>query len=149
MASKTFERHIKAIHDNAVTATNVIGLRKIFNAQSRRDRGYRDNVNPKIEPQEVEVLAQALWRFTPTVRGKLHTTGLDRLLDPRYARRWSERERAIIADLDHFRLVGFHQWDGRSYTPIYRAYSRRGDSFAYIHPSWQSGGRGPEVVDGY
>lgn len=143
----TFQRHMAAIDANAVTKSNIIGLRKIFNRLARQDARLSVGKNPKIEPGQAAALMNAIIEKTPKVVGDLHLTGLKVLRNRRYARRWTSYQTDVISNLDHFELVGFEQLEQNGgNTPIYRAVTRSGKSFTFINPSWQSGGDGPEVI---
>jgi hypothetical protein len=145
--SKTYRRHLAAIEADAVTKSNIIGLRKIFNMQTRRDlRLSVSRTAPRITEAEVRLLADAIAINQPRVTGELHDSGVKLLQNPRYRRRWTKAEAAIIADLDHFRLAGFEDHRMGQHTPVYRAFSKDGRSFAFWNIPWQSGGDGPHAI---
>lgn len=146
--SATGKRHLQAILGDSITKSNVIGLRKILNAQWRKDRNYSvSRTGAKIGAWEVAELEETLASREPKVIGDLHATGLKLLQSKRYRKRL-ERVADIIANLDCFRLTGFQEagsYNG-NHTPVYRAVARDGRSFTFINVPWQSGGNGPEVL---
>lgn len=143
----TYQRHLAAINAGRIEKTNIIGLRKIFNALARKDAGLSvGRMSPKISDGEAAALMDAIIAKLPRVVGPLHDSGLKVLRSPRYAKRL-RNVAGIIATLDHFELAGFDQL-GRygGNTPLYRAVSRSGGSFTFRNVAWQSGGNGPEVI---
>lgn len=145
----TAKKHMKAICGGSVEKTNIIGLRKIFNAQWRKDMGYSvSRVAPNVTAKEVADLHRALERNQPKVTGELHASGLKLLQDRRYRHRL-EDVRDIIANLDCFRLIGFTEIDtgcgGGNHYPVYRAIAKDGRKFTFYNVPWQSGGDGPQL----
>lgn len=142
--------HMAAIVSGAVTKTNVIGLRKILNADIRRSHGWSvSSTCPKYTHDEAVALERALLEHRPVVTGELHETGLTLLRSPRYKRRLAG-VKPIIDALDFFRLVGFDRI-GRSdqYTvPVYEAHAGK-QFFTFRNIPWQSDGNGPEIVPYY
>lgn len=138
--------HMAAIQSGQITKTNVIGLRKILNANARRVRGYSvSSTCPKYTPAEVEALERALARRKPRVVGRLHETGLKLLQSKRYRKRLAPVA-AIVAKLDSFRLVGFDMIDHDMHAiPIYEARAGR-KAFVFRNVPWQAGGNGPEII---
>lgn len=146
MLSKTYARHLKAIGSGEVTKSTVIGLRKIFNAQARKDSGWSvSSVAPKITGDEVSALDNAIATHQPRVTGELHNSGVKLLQNRRNRSRFTAEQLKIIAALDHFRLVGFEFYDSLHCVPLYRAFSRDGRKFLFRNVPWQSGGKGPEA----
>ena len=145
----TYQRHLAAINAGRIEKTNVIGLRKIFNAQARKDAGLSvSRTSPKITDGEAAALMDAIIAKLPRVvkDGELHFGGLKALLNPRYTKRLRDVA-TIIASLDHFELAGFDQlnrYGGN--VPLYRAVARDGSHFTFRNVAWQSGGNGPEVI---
>lgn len=142
--SATYLRHLKAIKADAVTKTNVIGLRKALNHQARLDRRLSGN-RCNVTPQEVQWLEEALERDQPRVVGELHDSGLKLLQSRRYRKRL-EAVADIIANLDCFRLIGFEMIDDLHHVPVYRAIAKDGRKFKFRNVAWQSGGDGPEIL---
>lgn len=143
----TMKRHMKAICGDAVEKTNIIGLRKIFNAQWRKDRGYSvSRVAPNITPEMVADLRNAIAERQPKVMGELHESGLKLLRDRRYKSRL-ESVRDIIDNLVCFRLIGFTEAGeyGGNHVPVYRAIAKDGSKFTFYNVAWQSGGDGPQL----
>lgn len=140
-------RHIAAIRAGEVTATNVIGLRKAFNALEReRQIGRKVKGAPTFG--EVDEATVLMHEHAPRVTGELHDTGLKTLRNPRYAKRFDEFTRLMIEDYAlEFRLVGYSYLGrrGEYSLPVFKACSRHG-SFLFRNLSWQSGGDGPEIV---
>jgi hypothetical protein len=144
------QRHRDAISAHQVTATNVIGIRKAINLVKRRANGWSV---PKSAPtdEDVEALEDALEHRKPRVVGELHETGLKLLRDPRYAKVFDSLERSIIEDATaHFHLIGFERIGrrGEYAVPVYRITGKNG-SFNFRNVPWQSGGKGPEVVENF
>lgn len=142
-----------AIHAHEITKSNVIGIRKAINAAERRSRGWSTRNNPApMTFEEWDALEAALASERPKVTGELHDSGLAVLRNPRYRKRWDDRQKAIIASLSHFWLVGFERIGSHNQyaTPIYEAWGRNQwgslDSFKFINIPWQSGGDGPEII---
>jgi hypothetical protein len=133
--SKALSRHHAAITMGNVTKTNVIGLRKLFNAAARLEAGHdaRENVNGA----QIAVLRDALALHEPWVAGELVASGLKLLSSPRWRKRFNDAEQAVIADLDGFKLVRFDWIDSLHVTPVYRACGRNGGSFLFRNLPWQ------------
>jgi hypothetical protein len=144
------KKHMKAICSDSITKSNVIGLRKIINAQWRKDRGYSvSRVSPNITREEVQDLIAAMDRNQPKVIGELHDSGLKLLQDRRYRKRLKSVA-DVIANLDCFRLIGFQEAGeyGGHHVPVYRAIAKDGSKFTFYNVPWQSGGDGPQLVMG-
>lgn len=149
--SKTFVRHLRAIQSGTITKSNVIGLRKIFNAQWRRDNGYSVSVTaPAVTAEEVDALRRSIEQEQPCVAyGPLHASGVKLLRDQRYAKRWTEGQARIIANLTGFRLVGFIEHERGQFVPAYKVFAEIDGKFAgfrFYNVAWQSGGDGPQVI---
>lgn len=141
--------HMAAIKSGKITKTNVIGLRKILNADARRVNGWSaSSTSPKYTRDEVIALENALERHKPRVTGELHNTGLALLQSRRYRKRLADVQ-GIIDKLDSFRLVRFDRIGNRdeNAVPVYRACAGR-KFFTFRNIPWQSGGNGPEIVMG-
>jgi hypothetical protein len=145
--SKFYIRHLKALGSGEVTKTNIIGLKKALNAQRRKNNNWSiSRTSPKVEADELASLIDAVYDHQPVIVGELHDSGLKLLRSPRNRRRFTDRQREIIDQLDHFRLVNFGDVDGRIVTPVYRAVAKDGRSFKFRNVPWQSGGNGPEIL---
>lgn len=155
--SKTFEKHLAAINRGEVTRSNIIGLRKAFNAYDRASRGYSvSRTAPVITDRQIDMANAQIERVQPTVIGQLHESGLKVLRNPRYAKRWTDEQRAIINyPLVTFRLVRF-DWIGPRFShcvPVYKAVGdERMGSFTFRNIPWQSAWSlgeedGPRVVE--
>jgi hypothetical protein len=148
----TFQRHMAALQAGQVTKTNVIGLRKAINAHEiYNGRGTAVTFN------ELDALETQLSNRSPDVTGELHESGLKVLRSPRYAKRWSEAQRAIIDRLEKFQLVRFdrigsnRRWQA---VPVYRAVASTGQSFCFRNIPWQTAyymgeESGPVAVEEY
>jgi hypothetical protein len=144
--SATYKRHLAAINGDAVTKSNIIGLRKAFNAQARKDQRLSvSSVSPNITADEIAWLQNAIAVNQPRVIGDLHDSGLKLLQGKRYRNRFTEGQKEIIDSLDHFRLAGFEWIDSLHCVPVYRAIARDGRKFLFRNVAWQSGGNGPEI----
>lgn len=152
-SDKAFHAHLDAIRAGEVTKTNVIGLRKTLNAAERISAGYSVSITTPKAAYDHDALAdmtQALHDLKPRIVGALHDSGVKMLQSKRYAKQLANYA-DIIAELDHFRLVGFEMIGSRLMKafPVYRAYARNGTSFAFYVIPWQSGGNGPEITFNY
>ena len=149
--NKTLQGHLDAIMAGAVTKTNVIGLRRAINLMERGGNGWRVPSYVDVGYRaDVAVVEDSLDNFSPspTVTGDLHESGLKVLRNPRYKSRWTPNQAAVIAELDHFKLVRFERIGSRGEyaVPVYRAVGFSGLGFNFMNIPWQSGGKGPEVV---
>jgi hypothetical protein len=157
----TAKRHMRAICGDAVTKSNVIGLRKILNAQARKDAGLSiSRVAPAVTAKEVADLVRAMEERQPRVVGELHDSGVKllRAAAKRYRSRFTEETRAAMESVAYFRLIGFVAHSDLQFVPAYRVFSAAGPAregygegqprphFAFYNPSWQSGGNGPEIL---
>jgi len=150
MSDKTYRAHLTAIHSGQVTATNVIGIRKAINARAWCDLVRRYHGKLPMTAYQLSEIRAAIYRKRPRVTGTLHETGLAVLRNPRYRKRFDERQTSIIHAPDaHFTLEGFEWITERTVTPVYAVWARQGDvlqGFTFRNIPWQSGGKGPEVV---
>jgi hypothetical protein len=141
--SPTIKKHLAAIEAGQVTKSNVIGIRKALNAAERARYGYGNGAtSPRVDPQgnDTSELLRAIRRHEPEVTGALHESGLKVLRSPRWRKRWTEREAAIIERLYRFSLVRFDfiGRDGLHAVPVYRAIASTGQSFLFRNIPWQS-----------
>jgi len=145
--SKSFQAHIDAIANGIVTKTNVVGLRRALNNYERIRHGWSPNRDTPIDTDEMERVTEMLGELKPRVTGELHDTGKTLLQNKRY-RRQLESVAEIVADIDHFKLIGFDYIGRHSEyaVPVYRAYDTKGKSFPFRNVPWQSGGNGPEIL---
>lgn len=135
----TLEKHASAIERGAITKSNVIGIRKLINAAERRGQGYSVSRTAAVATvTETLALRRLIAEREPRVQGELHESGLKVLRNPRYAKRWNEREATIISRLHHFRLVGFDIVGRDHATPVYRAVDPVGQSFIFRNIPWQT-----------
>lgn len=146
LLGKVAKRHVRAICQEQFSRSNLIGVRKMLNANARR--GQRLSVGstaPNVRPEEVEQLLDAIRVWQPRVTGELDEGGRKLLRSRRHAKRLAP-VLPIIETLDHFRLIGFEWVDSLHCVPVYRAVSTSGDSFKFRNVPWQSGGEGPEIL---
>lgn len=148
--SATAKRHLRAICGNAVTRSNVIGLRKAFNHCARLDQGLSGN-RSAVTQEEAKRLDSALAEKQPRVVGELHDSGLKLLRDPRYKKLWTPEQAAAIERLAFFRLLPFTYLDALHCVPTYRAFTDSGPAFAFYHVPWQAAlygdfDAGPHIV---
>lgn len=148
MSLKAIARHMAAVTAGRVEKTNVIGIRKAINELER------NAYNPPEITDALFELEQAIVKRRSVVVGALHDSGLKVLRNPRYAKRWTQRQQLTISNLDHFELIRFDRVGsrGRYGMPVYRAVSRSGGSFAFRNIPWQTAyysglDDGPRVVD--
>lgn len=146
MAKKlsALQRHMATIKTGEVTKTEVIGIRKAMNAFNLdSERGKESNVSFR----ELEQISELLWNIRPIVKGDLHDSGVELLQRKRY-RRQLESVAEIVADISHFRLIGYHEDGGRVLKayPVYRCFDHKGKSFPFYVIPWQSNGNGPVVA---
>jgi hypothetical protein len=150
----TLKKHLEAIKSGAITKTNVIGLRKAFNTNARLIRGYSCGVtSPRVTVNDVAEINQAIALNEPRVSRELDASGRKVLQDRRYRKHWTESQARIIATLDHFRFVGFHEIDRAHFVPIYKAIAP-GGSFNFIVIPWQTAyafglQSGPQVIGSF
>lgn len=145
---KTAKKHFDAIQRDSVTKTNIIGIRKLLNATSRKTQGYSISCTaPKASFADADEILAAIHKTKPIVSGELHASGLRLLRNKRYKRRL-QKVAAIVADILCFRLVGFEEIDGSKWYPVYEAIAKNGARFSFYHIPWQSGGEGPEILTG-
>lgn len=134
----TLEKHRTAVMAGVVSKANVTGIKKLINAAERREQGYStSSTAPKATVTETLELRRLIAEREPAVAVDLHASGLKVLRNPRYAKRWNERGRAIIDRLSSFRLVGFDIVGHGNAVPVYRAISRLGPSFIFRNIPWQ------------
>ena len=145
MSKRPAEKHLAAIESGTVEKSNVIGLRKLFNAADRLTCGYSvSRTAPRIRDGDDELLMDAIQCRQPRIVGELHDTGLKLLRSARYRKRLAPVA-GIIARLDHFRIVSF-DYTGSGHVPVYEAVADDGRSFTFRNVPWQSGGDGPELL---
>ena len=142
----TMQKHLAAIQAGEVTKTNVIGIRKALNHVDRMSRGRPGNCS-SATPAETDAVMSAIWETQPRVTGDLHESGLEVLRSPRYRKRLASVQPVIDA-LESFHLVDYDEVAGGYYVPVYEARSP-GGSFTFRNVPWQSGGDGPEVLNGW
>lgn len=142
-----FKKHLDAIRAGKITRSNIIGMRKAFNAYERKDRGYSVSVTAsQMTFDEYDQATQAIGFHKPRVIGELHEGGLKVLRSKRYAKRLAPVA-DIIAGRLHFRLIGFEWLDNTHCVPVYQAIDgASGRSFKFRNVPWQSGGQGPEIL---
>lgn len=137
----TIKKHLAAIEAGAVTKTNVIGIRKALNVAERQYQSLSTSrTSPRVSNEDASELLRAIRRHEPEVTGELHESGLKVLRSPRWRKRWTEREAAIIERLYRFGLVRF-DFIGRdrlNAVPVYRAIASTGESFLFRNIPWQS-----------
>jgi hypothetical protein len=135
-SEKSIRRHLAAVQSGTVTKTNVIGIRKAINELER------NAWNPPELTDALFDLECAMQERRPRVAGELHESGLKVLRNPRYAKRWTDAQRAIINyPLLEFRLVRFDRVGsrGRYSIPVYQAIGdERMGSFTFRNIPWQT-----------
>jgi hypothetical protein len=149
--SKTIEKHIALLRSGKVDKATVAGLRRALNNHERAERGYSVSstaANMTAEERDV-ILDEILYKHPALVVGELAETGKALLQSKRYAKQLASVA-YIIADIDHFTLVGFDYIGqyGDHVCPVYRAHNTKGESFPFRNVPWQSGGNGPEIMSG-
>lgn len=141
------QKHLDAIASGEVCQTNIVGMRKILNHVARLRKGYSAH-RSNATLADGRAIEKALAACSPMVVGDLHQSGLERLRAPRYAKRWNDAQRAIIRNEPNFYLVWFDWIDPLHCVPVYCVQSPGGQSFLFRNIPWQSGGDGPEVLEG-
>lgn len=135
--------HLEQIKSGKVTRSNVIGIRKAYNAIEMG--GYRSITAPKMTSDELSEILTQLDRVRPLCKGELHDMGLKVIRNKRY-----KNVLPVPGDeVDHFRLIGFEGFKSGNwkYTPEYSAHDKAGNLlFTFVNRSWQSGGNGPELT---
>jgi hypothetical protein len=141
----SYEKHMAAIVSGEVTKTNIIGIRKALNANSRRERGYSiGRCSPQLTFEQCDELLSAIHKYQPRVVGELHDGGIAVLRNKRYAKQLAAYA-PLIATVVYFRLVDWQEWKDGYWTPVWEAVSPD-KSFHFVNVPWQSGGNGPEIV---
>lgn len=146
--TRPIELHIAAIKSGNVDKSNVIGIRKALNAFERKSHGWSlGRTSPDITIEEARAVHELLSEHKPRVVGELHDSGLAMLQSKRYRKQLASVA-DIIAELDHFALVGYEAIGrhGEYFVPVYRARGTSGRSFPFYVIPWQSGGNGPEIA---
>ncbi len=139
------QKHIEAIKAGAVTKTNIIGIRKVFNADNRRRAGYSvSRTAPTFTGEELRELAATIHEIAPVVQGELHDSGVKVLTSPRYRKQLQSVSDRIESGIQAFRLVDYWEERGNVY-PVYQVQTPRG-FFRFFNIPWQSGGKGPELL---
>ena len=140
----TIRKHIEAIKAGSVTKTNIIGIRKVFNADNRRRAGYSVSRSaPVFTGEELRELAAAIHEIAPVVKGEWHDSGVKVLTSPRYRKQLESVSDRIESGIQAFRLVDYLEERGNVY-PVYQVQTPRG-FFRFFNTPWQSGGKGPEL----
>jgi hypothetical protein len=124
---KTAKRHLDTINSGLVAKTQVIGIRKILAHTWRIGRGYSGN-RCNATADDAAALVEALDKVRPVVDSALYESGRKALQDKRYKRRWHGLQAAIVADVEAFALVGFHDYASGAYTPVYEARAKASTS---------------------
>jgi hypothetical protein len=137
-------RHMATIRTGEITKTEVIGIRKAFN-QYELEIARREK--PSFPYKDLERCLELLAEVRPMVKGDLHESGKDMLQRKRYAKQLANVAE-IVADISHFRLVGYEQRGQHVLKafPVYRCYDHKGKSFPFYVVPWQSGGNGPVIA---
>lgn len=147
--ARPIEKHIAAIQSGSIDKTVVIGLRKAFNTFSRITYRYSvSSTQTQITIGEFETVTDLLAEIKPRVVGELHDSGIAMLQSKRY-RKQLERYADIIAEIDHFALVGYEEINANRasyFYPVFRARGKSGRSFPFYVVPWQAGGNGPVIA---
>lgn len=150
----TLKKHLDAIKSGAITKTNIIGLRKAFNAHARLARGYSLGItSPRVSDEDLGDLRRAITMHEPRVSRELDASGRKVLQDRRYHNRWTKGQAAVIRDIEFFRFVGFRDVERGHFVPIYKAISKWGNINFIVVP-WQTAlalGEisGPQIIGDY
>lgn len=134
----TFQKHLASIESGKITRSNIIGIRKAFNAFEKSRRWGGSWKAPAMTADEYSRAESLIDRFHPTALGELHEGGLKVLRNPRYAKRWNEREQRIIAGAARFDLIRFDWLNATHCVPVFRVISRDCESFAFRNVPWQT-----------
>ena len=144
-----FETHMKAIESGKLEKTNIIGIRKALNANLRRLQSWSTGcTSPNITDSQVMQLHDTIMCVKPIAIGEMHDSGVKQLQSKRYKNRWTDRQAAIIADIDRFQVLFFTELNNHYY-PVFLCTGKNGESFTFYNIPWQSGGNGPEIFEGY
>lgn len=141
--SKLYRRHMATLATGVVGEAFIRGLRKALHATDRRENGYSVSTTaPKMSPLEAMTLAAAIAENPPRIEPTQEAKGLNWLRSKKVQRALGERERAVVADFDHFTLSDMYD-AGRNriafYVPVYTVHAKSGRTFQYYSGSWQSG----------
>lgn len=141
--SKTFARHMATLATGVIDESFIRGVRKALHASDRREHGYFvGQCSSKMTGEEIQQLLAEIIVRRPRVEAKQSEKGLVWLRSRAVQRELGAREKAIVADFDHFSLSDFYDaGEGRAafFVPRYIVYARDGRSFTYYAGSRQSG----------
>jgi len=152
--SPTLKKHLAAIQSGAITKTNVIGLRKAYNAHARQAAGWSIGLtSPRVTGEDIGEIRRAITMHEPRVSRELDASGRKVLQDPRYRKRWTVGQARIISEIEFFRFVGFRDIDVGHYVPIYKVVSMWGNINFIVIP-WQTAYylgeiSGPQIIGDY
>lgn len=150
----TLKKHLDAIKSGAITKTNIIGLRKAFNANARLARGYSLGVtSPRVTLDDIGEIRRAITMHEPRVSRELDASGRKVLQDRRYRNRWTVGQARIISEIEFFRFVGFRDIGDIHHVPIFKAISKWGNINFIVIP-WQTAFvlgeiSGPQIIGDY
>lgn len=136
----SFAKHLAAINSGRIDRTNIIGLRKAFNAFEKSRHWGGSWQAPKMTADQYSAAEKAIAARQPVAVGELREGGLKVLRNPRYRNRWSERQQAIIDAPDlRFELARFDWLNAVHCVPVFRAVSAKlGQSFTFRNIPWQT-----------
>lgn len=138
MSNKTFNRHLTAVTNGKISKSNIIGMRKGFNAWWRNSHGYSASMTaPQWTDGDAIALQRAIHRCQPVATGALHDDGLCKLRDRRNASLFNASQRHVISRLECFRLIDWRDTARGKFQPVWEAIAENGESFRFISLSWQ------------
>lgn len=134
-----FKKHLDAIKSRRITRSNIIGIRKAFNAFERSRAGWStSSTAPKMTADEYSEAERLIPECHPTALGDLHEGGLKVLRNRRYAKRWTPAQQRIIDGACRFDLIRFDFITSVHCVPVWRVVSRDCESFAFRNIPWQT-----------
>lgn len=145
---RAIDRHLATIRTGAIDGSTVRGLRMLLNKHAKAVAwGGSWKQGDTMTDRDYVDLFDAISEFHPTIKGKLHETGLAVLRNKRYAKRLAPYADIINSEHLRFELVDFSELgrNGVYHVPVFQAITLAG-SFPFRNIPWQSGGKGPEVL---
>lgn len=157
--SAAYKRHLREIESGIYSHGMVRGLCK---AGATLDRiQSRLSVGPtatKMTFNEFDKLVSLLGVRKPLAEKARQDMAVKLLLNLQFTPKGAQRknaplkpfQRAALMALQDIRIVGLVEvargWNGALWYPVFQVTGINGDMFNYYHVSWQSGGKGPEIL---
>lgn len=140
--NKTFDRHMATLRAGEVGESFIRGVTRAMNNADRRTKGLSvSKAFSGMSHGELAIIRKYTAEQKPRIEPKQSEKGLTWLRSRKVQNELGERERRIVADFDHFNLIGYKNAgnDLAFMIPIYRVTDKHGNQFDYYTGSWQSG----------